>query len=140
MQQYQRTVDNWSVWLIVSVGHLEPEKLSWYHIQWVWTNGKPSMLLSENAGNIWLEKRNGEQVAIKKLIPNQYKKVMGAWKNPLRYMTKHEMDMKNKIQKCNKLLKIVTFQERISGQLSGKLCGKVLSMWYKSQWFQIMKR
>ena len=45
-------------------------------------------LLSIIGGEIYLTKRYGEQVDIDKLNPQQSKKVMGVWKNPLRGTTK----------------------------------------------------
>ena len=76
----------------------ELQKRYWYPIQWVWTDGKPRMLSSENVGNIHFTKIDGEQVATKNLNPKKSKKVMGVWKYPLEYITKQIKDLINKIQ------------------------------------------
>ena len=45
-------MDDWSGGLILSGGHINIGKLYLYPIEWVWTDGKPIMLSSENGGDI----------------------------------------------------------------------------------------
>ena len=63
------------------------------------------MLTSDNSGDIYIAKIDGEQVAIEKINPQQYKNMMVVWKNPLGDMTKHTTDFKNKVQELYNLLK-----------------------------------
>ena len=67
--------------LRASVGNLNLEKGYWYTNLLVWTNGKPSMISSDNAIDINITKRYGEQVTTEKLNPHQSKRTMGVWKN-----------------------------------------------------------
>ena len=87
MQQHQITLYNWSGVLRASEGHIKPEKGSQYTIQWVCTDWNPSMLSSENAGDINITKIYGEQVSIKKLNTPMSKNIMGVCQNTLGYMT-----------------------------------------------------
>ena len=91
-------MEDWSGGLRVSGGHIKLEKGYWYPIQWGLIDGNSSMLSYDYAGNIYITKRYGEQVAIKKLNIHQYKKLMGVCQNPLGNMTKQTIDLKNKIQ------------------------------------------
>ena len=67
LQLHQRTDTFCSGGLGVSRGHLKPEKLFWYPIKQGWTYGRPKMIVSDNAGDIYVAKIDGEQVAIGKL-------------------------------------------------------------------------
>ena len=76
LQQHQITVDYWIGGLTVSGVYLKPDKLSWCNIQLGWAGGNPRMISSDNAGEIHLIRRDGEQVATEELNTLQYKKVM----------------------------------------------------------------
>ena len=60
LQQNQRTVDFWGVFLRVPVRHLKLDKGYWYPILWGCTYWKPTMLSSENSEDVHHTKIDGE--------------------------------------------------------------------------------
>ena len=55
-QQHQITVDEQSGGLVLYGENMNPGKVSWYTIGWVWIYGRPIMLKYENQGEIYVTK------------------------------------------------------------------------------------
>ena len=68
------------------------------------------MLQSENSVNIHLTKRDGEQIAIEKLNPHQYKKALVVYQNKLRDIDKQTTDLQKIYNN------VTTFLKRLSSK------------------------
>ena len=79
---------DWSVGLVVSGGHLKPEKVFWYPIWWGWTCGRTSIIPSYHLEKIYLTKKDVEQVSNEILNAQQYSQLIESWGKKLFYITK----------------------------------------------------